>query len=120
MLCVDISDIAIISEMHINKIRIKSRAYSYYFDNLIKANKLEIKNILIDEKSYRDLVIYFTRYIHKINKNVKFVLSWINWKDWKTWGKKFLMVNDYMLNEVLDKIKETMSIEHVDDTKILT
>ena len=30
------------------------------------------------------------------------------------------MVNDYMLNEVLDKIKETMSIEHVDDTKILT
>ena len=32
---------------------------------------------------------------------------------------KYLMVNDYMLNKVLDKIKETIDIVKFDDTKIL-
>ena len=40
-----------------------------YFGDLIKAKKSEIKNILIDEKNYKDLVIYFTRYVHK--KSIK-------------------------------------------------
>ena len=30
------------------------------------------------------------------------------------------MVNDYMLDKVLDKIKETIDISKFDDTKILT
>ena len=33
--------------------------------------------------------------------------------------KKYLMVNDYMLDKVLNKIKETTDIVKFDDTKIL-
>ena len=50
--------------MHIQEINIKSRVYRYYFDNLVKPKKLETKNILIDEKNYKDLTIYFTKYVH--------------------------------------------------------
>ena len=32
------------------EIDIKNRVYKYYFDSLIKAKKLETKNILIDVK----------------------------------------------------------------------
>ena len=49
-------------KMDIKDINIENRVYSYYFDNLIKAKKSETKKILIDEKNYKDLVIYFTRY----------------------------------------------------------
>ena len=34
-------------------------------------------------------------------------------------GKKCLMVNDYMIHKVLDKIKETIGIAKFDDAKIL-
>ena len=34
-------------------------------------------------------------------------------------GKKYLMVNDYMLDKVLDKIIETIGTAKFDDTKIL-
>ena len=34
-------------------------------------------------------------------------------------GKKYLMVNDYMLDKVLDKIIETIGTVKFDDTKIL-
>ena len=48
--------------MHIKEINIRNlRLYNYYFDKLIKAKKLETKNMLINEKNYKDLVNYFTR-----------------------------------------------------------
>ena len=34
-------------------------------------------------------------------------------------GKTYLMVDDYMLGRVLDKIKETIGIEKFDDSRIL-
>ena len=34
-------------------------------------------------------------------------------------GKKYLMVDDYMLNKVLENIKETEGTVKIDDTKIL-
>ena len=34
-------------------------------------------------------------------------------------GKKHLVIHDYMLDKTLDKIKEIISIENIDDTKIL-
>ena len=33
-------------------------------------------------------------------------------------GKKYLMIDDYMLDEVLDRINELINIEKFDDTKI--
>ena len=88
MLCLDISNIAIINvkgiayflqfwrnwllkvlclkivdiyKMHIKEINIKIRVFDY-FDNLIKVKKLETKSVLSDRKNYKDLVIYFTIY----------------------------------------------------------
>ena len=55
--------------MHIQEINNKNRVYNYHFDNLIKAKKLETKNKLIDEKNYKDLTIYFTRYAYR--KSIK-------------------------------------------------
>ena len=47
--------------MHINKINIRMQVCNCYFNNLIKAKKLEPRYILIDEKNYKDLVNYFNR-----------------------------------------------------------
>ena len=55
--------IAGIHEIYIKEINIKKRVYNYYFDKLVKEKKLETKNMLIDEKNYKDLVIYFTKYV---------------------------------------------------------
>ena len=52
-----------IYKMHVKEVNIKNRVYNYYFDNLVKAKKLKTKNLLIDEKNYKDFVIYFTRYL---------------------------------------------------------
>ena len=41
------------------EISIKNRVCNYYFDNLVRARKLEITNILIDEKIYKYSIIYF-------------------------------------------------------------
>ena len=54
--------------MHANEINIQNRVYNYYFDNLVTAKKLETKNILIDEKHHKDLVIYVTRYMLTVNR----------------------------------------------------
>ena len=45
-------------------------------DNLIKAKKWETKKILIDEKNYKDLVIYFTRYDRGRSVRTLSILSW--------------------------------------------
>ena len=56
--------------MQIQKIIIKNWVYNYHFDNLVKAKKLETKNIPIIEKNYKDLtIIYVTRNVHR--KSIK-------------------------------------------------
>ena len=35
-------------------------------------------------------------------------------------GKKYLMINDYVLDKVLDKINETKGTEKLDNLKILS
>ena len=39
--------------MHVKEINIKNRVYNCHFDNLIKAKKLETKNIFIVPKTIR-------------------------------------------------------------------
>ena len=55
--------------VYVKEINVKNRVYNYYFHHLVEAKKLETKNILIDEKNYKDLLIYFMRYIH--SKSIK-------------------------------------------------
>ena len=45
-------------------INIKNRICNYS-NSLIESEKLETKNILINEKIYKDLVIYFTSCVNK-------------------------------------------------------
>ena len=49
--------------MHAKETGIKNRVYNYYSDYLVKAKKLKTKKFLIDEKYYKDFVIYSTRYV---------------------------------------------------------
>ena len=58
--------------IHINEIYIKNQVCHYYFNNAANAKKLATNNILIDEKSYKYLVIYFTKFAHnKLLKNLR-------------------------------------------------
>ena len=52
--------------MHSKETHIKNRVCNYYFDNLVK--KQETENILINEKNYKDLVIYFRLVYSKLIK----------------------------------------------------
>ena len=62
----------------------------------------------IDEKNYKDLTIYLTRYVH--SKSIKMLSLHYHklMKKLMNMKKKYLMVNDYILDGVLDKIKETI------------
>ena len=60
--------------MYIKEINIKNRVYNYYFDNLIKARKVETKDILIDENAYKSIkmsikILYYHELILKIEEN---------------------------------------------------
>lgn len=57
MLCLIIVDTY---KTHIKETNITNRIRNYYFDYLIKGSKG--KNILINQKNYKYLIIYFTRY----------------------------------------------------------
>ena len=62
----------IVRKMNINEIYIKIQFCNCYFNKSIEVKKkenLETKNISFDQKSYKNLVIYFTRYVH--NKSIK-------------------------------------------------
>ena len=67
----------------------------------------------MNEKNYKDLVICFTSHVRK--KSIKMLSLHYHKLVGKT-EEQYLMVYDYMLDKVLDKIKEKTDI---DDTKIL-
>ena len=100
---------------------LKIESTTINFDNLVKAKKkLETENILIHEKNYKDLVIYFTRYVHsKLIKMLSLYYHELMGKVKIYEVKKFLMIDGYVLNKVLDKIKEIIGIKKFDDTKVL-
>ena len=65
-------------------------------------------------------MIYFMRYVH--SKSIKMLsvhYPELMGKIKESKGKKYLMVDDYMLDKVLDKIKEIIGIDEFGDTKIL-
>ena len=88
-----------IYKVHTKEIDIKYRVYNYYFHHLIKANKLHTKNILVDEKHYKDLVVYFTRHFHsKLIKMLSLHYYELIGKIEEYAGKKYLMVDNSMLD----------------------
>ena len=46
-------------KMHVKVINLKYKFYNYHFENL------ETRNILIDKKNCKDLLIHFNRYFDK-------------------------------------------------------
>ena len=53
----------------VNDISIKNRTY-YFFNNIINIEKYDIDNIKIDEKSYKNILIYYIGYV-KIKEFIK-------------------------------------------------
>lgn len=47
----------------------KNRVYNFYLDNLVEGKNSETRNILINDKNDKYLVIYFTRDVH--SKSIK-------------------------------------------------
>ena len=65
-------------------------------------------------------MIYFTRYVH--NKAIKILrlhYDELIGKIEKHEGRKYFMVDDYMLDSLLDKIKKVISIEKFKSAEIL-
>ena len=72
------------------------------------------------KKNYKDLTIHFTRYVHsKSIKTLTLYYHELMRKNEEHKGKKYLTDDDYILDKVLDKIKEKVKIVRFDDTKIL-
>ena len=93
--------------MHIEGTNIKNRFYNYYFANYSQRKKKETKNISIDEKNYKDLVIYFTRYVHSIaRKTLSLYYHELLGKVKIHKEKKYLVIDDYVLVNVLNKINK--------------
>ena len=55
----------------LKEIDIKNRTY-YYFDHIIKTEDFELDNILIDEKSYENILVY-NIFIQKFNWTYAFI-----------------------------------------------
>ena len=69
-------------------------------------------------KNYKNSVIYFTRYVHK--KLIKLLrLHYHEIMERNGEWEKYMMLNDFMLDEVLEKIRMIISTEKFDETKIL-
>ena len=64
-------------------------------------------------------MIYFTRYVNcKMIKTLSLHFYKLMRKIEEHEGKEYLMVDNYMVDKSLDKIKEKIGIEKFDDTKI--
>ena len=61
--------------MHVKETNIKNWVYKC-FDNINKPKKLKTKNILVDMKRYKDLVIFFVRY--GCSKSVRILTLYYN------------------------------------------
>ena len=48
--------------MHVTNISIKNRTY-YFFDDIINIKNFDPNNIKIDEKSYKNILIYYIGYV---------------------------------------------------------
>ena len=55
--------------MHAKEVDFKNSSLRLLFRQFGQNKKIETKNILIDEKNYQDLVVYFARYVH--SKSIK-------------------------------------------------
>ena len=113
MMCFNFSDITIITVKNVYYCCIIHEISKHEAIHLLEKKskkKIETKNILIDEKNYTNLTIYFTRYVYK---NSRKILSLhyheLMGKIEKHEGKNYLMVDDYMLNKELDKIRKNNS-----------
>ena len=87
---------------------------------IVQTKKNRNQKLVINDKSYKDLVIYFIRYdCGKAITILSLYYHELMGKIEEHEGKKYLMVDDYLLIKVLDGIKKIISMEEFDNTKIL-
>ena len=81
-----------IYKIHTKKLNIKNQVH-YHYEYLIKTKKLGTRNILIDKKSFKDLVICFTTYHpDKSTTMVNLYYDSLIGKIEEYEGKKYLMI----------------------------
>ena len=90
-MCLNINDIAIIT--------VKSVDYHCIIHDISSSEAIRLLgNSVIDDCGYIEKCLLVL--------TIESVFLWLNGKDWKTWRKKYLMIEDYVVDKVLDKIKE--------------
>ena len=98
--------------MHTKKINIKNQVH-YHYENSIKPKKLETRNFFFK----KDLVIYFSRnHPDKLQTMLDLYYEELIGKIEEYEGIKYVIVDDYTLDKVLDKIKR-IDIEKLDHPK---
>ena len=82
-----------------------------------KVNEILRKDVSknsIKKNKYKDLMIYFTTYVHSESmKILSLYYHELLGKIEEHEGKNYLMVDDYMLDKVLDKIKKMTGIKNL-------
>ena len=86
-----------------------------------QSEKIKSKN----EKNYIDSAIYFTRYdrgtsVRMLSLHYHELVEKIEEYEGNVWCLKHLMLGSYMLDKVLNTIKEIIGITRFDDIKKLT
>ena len=86
------------------KSALKIESTTITLTNWSKQKRLKTKNISIDQKNYKHLTIYFTRYVKSksikmLNLHYYELLGKIEEYE----GKKTLIIDDYLLDKSLDK-----------------
>ena len=107
-------------KMHCSEINIEISLYNYHFGHLIKTKQIRNWRYC----NWREMLKRFGHLFHliwpwKVDKDVESVLLWISLKDWKIWRKKYLMIDDNILNKVLGKNKKIIGNEKLENAKIL-
>ena len=96
--------------MSVKDINIKNRTY-YFFNDIIYIENFDANNIRIDEKSYKNIFIYYIGYV-TIKKDLKlyivnplyFIFEQVNGYFEEINGNKYLMLAP--INESKEKIKK--------------
>ena len=96
-----------LAKINIKEIIVKNRVYNCYFGVLIKAKKVAYKNILIDQKNYKDWTIYFNSYDHRksIIRLSLYYHDLMGKIEEKREGKMYLMFNNNRITSCLRLVK---------------
>ena len=97
-----------LAKIYIKETNVKNRVCNCYFGVLIKAKKVAYKNILIDQKNYKDWTIYFNSYYDHRKSIIRLSLYYhdsMGKIEEKREEKMYLMFNNNRITSCLKLVK---------------